>query len=274
MAATLGVIAGRGDLPGLVVEACQRQQRPCFVIAFEGDTDPACYKNVPYELIGFEKIGKGLKALTKNRVKDLVMVGQVGRPELTKLRPDVTTVRLLASILRFRNTGDDALFKAIIAFLEGRGFIVHGVQEVLPEIMAPRGVIGDIQPDARAQNDMSLGLEVARRIGEYDVGQAVVIQGGRVIGVEAAEGTDALLGRVKGLQTKGPGGVLVKVKKPRQDSRIDLPAVGPRTVEMAAAAGLRGIAVEAGSSIIIHRGKMIQKANELGVFLYGIKDNG
>lgn len=268
--APLGIIAGRGDLPQIVVQGCLALARPCFVVGFEGDTDASVLAQVPHVVIGMESIGVGLKALKKQGVKELVMVGPVARPELTKLRPDVTTVRLVASLLKFRKTGDDALFRAVVDFLEGRGFTVRGVHEVLPEIVTPMGVMGRVKPDARAENDIHVGLEVARLIGAYDIGQAVVVQGGRVIGVEAAEGTDALLKRVKALQTDAPGGVLVKVKKPQQDMRVDLPAVGPQTILNAAAAGLRGVAIEAGHTLMLHQDRMIEEANAKGLFLYGI----
>lgn len=268
---SVGIIAGSGDLPAMVIDVCKGRSQPCFVIAFEGETDLRALEDIPHMVIGLDKMGTAIAALRDRYIQDIVLIGRVGRPELAGMRPDFTTLRLLSRIARARRTGDNALFNTIIRFLEDTKFTVRGVQEVVPDIIAKRGVLGKVQPDARAQSDVSFGVEVARNIGAYDIGQAVVVQNGRVLGVEAAEGTDALLERVRALHNPdAPGGVLVKTKKPQQDERIDLPTVGPQTVENAHRAGLRGIAVEAGHAIIIHRQEMIERANALGIFLYGI----
>lgn len=267
----VGVVAGSGELPRMVVERFQRDKRPFMVVAFQNETHPETVIGVPHLWLTPDKLGTGIRELKHQGYRNLVMVGRVARPELTSLTPDFSTVRLLYRLLKSRRAGDDAVLAQVVGFMEDRGFTVHGVQEVMPDVVAPQGVMGSVTPDARAQADVALGIEVARHMGPYDIGQAVVVQGARVLAVEAAEGTDQMLSRIAPLQNKTPGGVLVKLSKPSQDIRVDLPAVGPETVRNAAKAGLRGIALEAGRSIMIRREAVIAEANRLGLFLYGVK---
>ncbi len=168
--------------------------------------------------------------------------------------------------------GDDGLFSAIAKELEIEGFRVVGAHDLLdPAATVPEGPLGRIAPDAEAAGDITRGIEIARAIGALDIGQAVVVQQGLVLGVEAIEGTDALLRRCAGLRRDGAGGVLVKVQKPEQESRIDRPTIGPRTVQLAAEAGLRGIAAEAGATLLIDRDEVIRTADAAGLFVVGVR---
>jgi DUF1009 family protein len=168
------------------------------------------------------------------------------------------------------NHGDDRLLGVVVQELEGEGFRVIGVDDVCRNLLAPEGPLTRARPDGVAGRDIALGIEVARRLGELDVGQAVVVQQSHVLGVEAAEGTDALLRRCAGLRREGPGGVLVKVKKPQQERRADLPTIGAETVRGAAAAGLRGIAVEAGHTLVVDRRRTVEDAAAAGLFIVGV----
>jgi len=269
---TLGIIAGTGRLPLQLIEACQAAGRGVFVLAFEGSTDPAVIANVPHAIVPMGDIGTALEHLHKAKAKELVMAGRVQRPTLAMLKPDKAAAKLIARMGGSLFAGDDALLKTVIAFLEDEGFTVIGVQNVLQSLVAPEGIMGKVQPSDHAKTDIAYGIEVARRLGELDVGQAVVVENGYVLGVEAAEGTDALLARVGKLrQLKERAGALVKIKKPLQERRVDLPAIGPKTVENVYAAGLSGIAVEAEGSLILDRDIVIAKADELGLFLVGIR---
>jgi DUF1009 family protein len=146
--------------------------------------------------------------------------------------------------------------------------------ELVQGLLAAEGRYGRIGPDRQARIDIARGFAAAKAIGALDIGQAVVVQQGLVLGVEAIEGTDALIARVRTLRREGAGGVLVKVPKPRQERRIDLPAIGVETLEAAAAAGLRGIAVEAGGALIIDRAKVAARADALGLFVVAMAPAG
>ena len=270
MAPKLGILAGSGELPLRLIDACRAAGRPFFVLAFEGAADLADFADVPHASLRLGAAAEGLRLLRENGVQELVMAGPVRRPTLDSLRPDWRAAKLFARI-GLRAIGDDGLLSAVIKELELEGFRVVGAHSLLESLLAPAGHWGKIAPDAQARADIERGLEVARALGAVDVGQAVVVQQGIVLGLEAAEGTDALIERAGRLQDEGPGGVLVKAAKPGQERRADLPTVGVATVQACARAGLRGIAVEAGMALVIDQAAVAAAADAAGLFAAGIK---
>lgn len=209
--------------------------------------------------------------------RELVCIGTLLRPALRDLRLDWTTLRLLPRIYGFFRGGDDHLLTALGRLLEEHGFRLLGAHEVAPEILAPAGVLGDRAPAARDWEDIKRGFAVLDAIGSFDVGQAVVIANGRVLAIEAAEGTDGMLERVAALREVGRAperagvGVLVKAPKPQQDRRLDLPSIGPTTVERVRVAGLAGIAVRAREAIIIEPVALAEAARRAGIFVVGVE---
>lgn len=269
--ATLGIIAGGGDLPGRLIAACRRLGRPFFVVALEGFAEPAVIGDAPHAWVRLGAAGEAFRILREQGVADVVMGGRVRRPSLGDLRPDWQAARLFARI-GMKALGDDKLLRAVIAEIEAEGFRVIGVEDILAdEILAPSGVLGRHAPDDQAHADVAHGVRIARGLGALDVGQGAVVQQGLVLAVEAIEGTDAMLGRCAALRRDGPGGVLVKTAKPGQERRADLPTIGVTTVENAHAAGLRGIAVQAGGALMIDRAGIVARADALGLFIMGIE---
>jgi hypothetical protein len=269
MADRLGVLAGAGELPSRVIAAARALSRPVFVLAFEGIADPAVVAGLPHAWVRLGAVGEGMRILHENGVVDLVMAGAVPRPTLAALRPDWRAAKFYARV-GLKSLGDDGLLRAVIGELEDEGFRVLSLDDLLGNTLAPQGVLGAVAPDAAAEADIARGLVVARALGVLDIGQAVVVQQGLVLGVEAIEGTDALVARCAALRRDGPGGVLVKIAKPQQDRRADLPTIGPRTVAAAAASGLRGIAVEAGSTLLLDRAALVAAADAAGIFIVGV----
>ena len=180
----LGILAGGGDLPARIVEACRRTGRAFFVIAFEGQADAHTVEGCDHAWVPLEKAGKTIKLLNRAAVAEVVMAGHVRRPSLTSLRPDLRAARILARIGKAAG-GDDALLTAIVGELESEGFRVVGPDEILTDTLAPAEVYGAVAPDARAAGDIERGIEVIRGLGALDVGQAVVVQHGVVLGIEA-----------------------------------------------------------------------------------------
>jgi UDP-2,3-diacylglucosamine hydrolase len=268
----LGLIAGTGRLPQQLIEACKAANRPIFVLAFDESADPALLDGVPHAVVSLGSVGEALDRLRAANVQEIVMAGRIGRPALTDLRPDLAGVRLLGRLGAGLFAGDDAMFKVIVSFLEDEGFTVIGSGDVLKDLLAPEGVMGRIHPDTQHMADIALGFKAAKLLGTLDIGQAVVVENGYVLGLEAAEGTDSLLERCALLKKDPSGGVLIKARKPQQEVRVDLPAIGPKTIETVHACGMRGVAVEAGGSIIIDREETVARADALGVFLIGIRN--
>ena len=265
----LGIIAGGGMMPLRVAAAAQAAGREVFLLGLEGFAQPALLASYPHAFVRIGAAGRILELLRAHQVRDLVLVGTVRRPGFFDLRPDAEGAKLLARIGRAAFAGDDGLLRAVIKVLGELGFNVLGAHEVLREALGPRGLLTRTAPDAQAMADISRGIEVARRLGEVDVGQGCVVQLGLVLAVEAIEGTDAMLARCGALRRDGVGGVLVKLVKPGQERRADLPTIGAQTIHNAAAAGLRGVAFEAGGTLLAEREEAIALADAAGLFLLG-----
>jgi UDP-2,3-diacylglucosamine hydrolase len=266
----LGILAGGGALPGKVAAAARAAGREVFLVGLEGFADPSVLAPWKHAMARLGAGGRILSLLRAEGCEDLVLVGPVRRPSLLDLRPDAEGARIVARVGRAAFGGDDGLLAAVVRVLGEEGFRVLGAHEILTEAVAPKGLLTAAAPDAQASVDVARGVEVARALGAVDVGQSCVVQQGIVLAVEAAEGTDAMLARVGTLRRPGPGGVLVKLVKPGQDRRADLPTIGPDTVLAAAAAGLRGIAFEAGGTILAERPAMVAEAERTGLFLLGL----
>ena len=200
------------------------------------------------------------------------------RPAIWHIRPDIKTLRLLPRIFGLFRGGDDHLLKGVAAIFEEHGFRLLGAHQIAPEILMPEGPLGREQPRARDHADIAKGMALLDAISPFDVGQAVVVADARVLATEAAEGTDEMLGRVAELRRSGriaPAsgrGVLVKAAKRGQDRRFDLPSIGPRTIEGAARAGLAGIAVVAGSTVVAEAERIAELADRERLFVFGVRD--
>ena len=265
----LGVLAGGGALPRLVAAAAAARGESPFVLAFRNHADASIGDGLDHDWVRLGAIGRALDSLKSAGVTDLCLVGRFDRPSWRDLLPDARGAQFLSRI-GFDKLGDHALMGVIAEGLEGEGFRIVGPHEVAPELLAPAGPIGRHAPDAGMRDDLARAAEVATAIGRLDAGQGAVVQQGVVLAVEAAEGTDAMLARAGELTRKGRGGVLVKVKKPQQDPRLDLPVIGLRTVEAAAEAGLAGIGVEAGASLVVDRAAVAALADRKRLFVVGL----
>jgi DUF1009 family protein len=266
----LGIIAGRGDLPALIIEAAQAQGRNPFILALEGQTSPNLVAGVEHSWVRLGAVTAALDALRLANCEDIVFVGAVERPSLLKLGLDVRGTKIFAKH-GIAALGDDRLLSIIIKELETEGFTVLGADDLLKELLVEEATIGRYHPDESAEIDIRRGLEAAKALGVLDVGQAVVSQQGQILGVEGVEGTDGLINRCATLQREGPGAVLVKIKKPGQERRVDLPTIGVETVRACGGAGFRGIAIEAGSTLVLHRDAVAAAADDAGLFLVAIK---
>lgn len=269
---TLGLIAGSGSLPLAVIDACQKAKRPVFVLALKGHANADILKQSKGEFIRLGAIGKAIRLLKKNGVRDIVFIGAVRRPSVSEIMPDLKALSMLIKV-GFRLLGDDNLLKILVAEANRQGFDVVGVDTIVPELLATEGVYGRIEPDKQDKLDIERGVEVAKKLGQVDVGQAVIVQHGLVLSVEGIEGTAELIKRTAKLKRKGEGGVLVKVAKPQQDRRVDLPTIGPATVQAVHDAGFKGIAIESGAALLAESDKMMVLADKLGVFVMGVSCN-
>lgn len=264
----LGIIAGGGALPALLAESCERQGLSPFIVALAGHADPEILRGREHLEIPLGHAGSAIAALKERGIRDIVLIGAVRRPGWGELAPDLRTLKFLARI-GTRALGDDGLLKIVRDELELEGFILHGIQDFAGDLLTPAGVLGRHKPDSGQREDIARGFEVSQALGALDVGQACIVQGGIVLGVEGAEGTDELIRRCAPLHRKGRGGVLVKTCKPGQERDLDLPMAGPQTLRLAAQSGLSAVALHAGRSLSVDRAEMIRIADKAGLVLTG-----
>ena len=270
----LGLIAGGGDLPLAIAARCEVEERALFVIRLSGFADPHLVRYSGVEC-GIAEIGKSLSALKAAGCAAVCFAGTVARPDFKALKPDFKGATLLPGIIAAATKGDDALLRKILSVFEGEGYAIEGADDILGGETLPVGPLGRLTPSEDQLADLMKALHVAEKAGELDIGQGAVVCDGLVLAVEAQEGTDAMLGRVAGLPADLRGatdnlkGALGKAPKPIQDLRVDMPVMGARTIEMAAAAGLAGVGGVAGKLILIDRAAIIEAADRLGLFVWG-----
>ncbi len=267
----LGVLAAGGSIPIAVCEAALAQGIEIQVVALRGQGN-AELSRFPHRWVRIGEVGGLIAAFREANCREIVIVGSLRRPDLWRSRVDFGLIRHLPTILSLTRGGDDTLLTRVVRFFEAQGFTVRGAHEIAPVLLAPKGSCGAFSPEAEDRRDIDKGLALLNALGPFDVGQAAVVAHGHVLAVEAAEGTDEMLKRCAALRQWGRrkrAGVLVKAPKPGQELRVDMPAIGPRTVEFAAAAGLAGIAVVSGRVMIADQAEMVSLADSHGLFVTG-----
>lgn len=271
-ATVVGILAGGGALPREIADAVRGAGGRVVIVGLEGEADAATFLTHDITLVNWGQIGRMIRTFKAKGVTDLVIVGRVSRPDLSRIRTDLGFWSNLPRILRIMAAGgDDNVLRRVVRFFEGHGFRVRGPAEVAPVLVIGEGPLGRHRMSAADGQDVARGREVVARLAAFDIGQAVVVTGGRVVAIEAVEGTDAMLERVAGRHREpGGGGVLVKRPKPGQELRVDMPAIGPETVARVVAAGLSGIAVEAGATLAANRAELLRRADEHGIFVVGV----
>jgi DUF1009 family protein len=265
----LGILAGGGELPALLIQACRRRGWDFHVMAISGNADAATIGEAPHDWVRVTDYGRITSRLKELGVERLVFCGKVERPPLKDLLIGWRTVLFLARI-GGRLISDNRLLEAIVKEFESDGFSVIGPADVEPSLLARSGSYGTEAPSETELRSIALGFAAARETGRRDIGQAAVVQGERVLDVEGADGTNALIARCAGRQREGRGAILVKARKPQQEMRCDPPVVGPVTLQKAAAAGFRGIAVEPGGVLVLEAAALGRAADAAGMFLSGV----
>jgi len=273
----LAILAGGGGVPREIADSAAARGIPVSIVAIAGEAD-ADFSGYPLTRVNWGQIGAMLRALKAARATDLVIVGRVHRPELRDLKPDLGLFRYLPKIVRIVAAGgDDSVLRRVVRFFEQQGLNVIAPGDAAPELVIGEGPLGSARSGAGDRADIALGFDLVRALGPYDIGQSVIVGGGRIGAVEGAEGTDRMIARAARRRAASDsmpsgGGVLVKRSKPGQDMRVDMPAIGPATVDGASSAGLAGIAVEAGRVLVADRRLTVSRADGAGIFVEGEPD--
>src|SRR5437667_12105891 len=272
----IGLIAAGGVMPFAVADSLVARGLNPVLFALKGACDPVRVERFRHHWISVGQVGRAVKLFRSENCRDLVFIGTLVRPALSEIRLDWGTLRVIGRVWAAFRGGDDHLLSGIGRILEQDGFRMVGIKDVAPDLLMPEGCLTLKSPDENAVADIAKGRDVLRALSPFDIGQAAVVIDGHVVGVEDIEGTDGLLARVARLRAEGRiraaagRGVLVKAPKRGQDLRFDLPTVGPRTVEGAVKAGLGGIAIIAGNTIVVEPQAMIETADAAGLFVTGL----
>jgi len=272
----VGLIAGGGALPFAVADSLAARGVASVLFALRGVCDAQKVERFRHHWISVGQLGRATKLFRAEGCRDLVFIGTLTRPALLEIRLDWRTLRVARQVWAAFRGGDDHLLSGIGRILEQDGFRMVGIRDVAPDLLMPAGCLTRAAPDAQAEADIARGRDVLNALSPFDIGQAVVVIDGHVIGVEDIEGTDGLLARITGLRWQGRirsaagRGVLVKAPKSGQDLRFDLPTIGARTVDGAREAGLAGIAVAAGATQIVDPQAVVAAADAAGLFVTGI----
>ena len=264
----VGIIAGGGALPIRIAEACQHRGDPYLVLATDefADEIPAQLASVRIPL---SKLGRAFSALRQSTCRDVVFAGQFERPGgRVRFRPDFTAAWFFVRHLTAFRRGDDTLHRIMAREFERAGFRVVSPLDVAPSLAAAGGYLTQTRASKYERTDLLHAFKAAKAHGRSDEGQAVVLRQGVVVGREGRRGTDAMLREIS--HTKGKGGILAKAMKPDQIRAVDPPAIGASTVEAAATAGLDGLVIEAGSTVIVDLETVVATADRLGLFIYGV----
>ena len=279
----LAVLAGSGGLPRRVVSAVRQQGREIYIGRLEGDALPKnaapfqSPSDIPsFSLSALGDLPKFCDWLSKHNVGEVCLVGGVRKPAVRELlqprnifilRRAARAAKVGKTRARMITMNDSALLNLARGYFVSRGIALVSPQDFLPDLLADAGALGQHAPSAADRADIAKGAQILQTLAAADLGQGVVVSAGLVLGVEAAPGTDALLAQIAALNEGG--GVLVKGARPNQDMRLDLPSIGPQTIEAAARAGLKGVALEAGASLLLERERVVARADEAGLFVYG-----
>ena len=260
----IGLIAGQGSIPEALAARWESQGLTPVIVGLKDITDTAIFKNRIASEFSIGQAGHILNFFKSHGVTKLVMVGALTRPNFWTLRTDFVGMSIVARLL-FRQMGDDGLLRFIRHEIEKFGIHVVGIHEYMPELLCPAGVLTKTSPTSDELKSISMGFTAAKQHGANDKGQSIVVNASGVCGYESKDGTNALIKSCAGQV----GAILVKVSKPQQDMALDMPTIGVNTVQNILKSGFRGIAVEAGKTIIVDQDEVVRLCDEHGLFLIG-----
>ncbi len=260
----LGIFAGRGSLPMMLIEDCQKKNRPFVVFLLQGEKYEEDYSEFNPYILPYGEVEKFLRILREKNVKNLVFIGGVTKPNFSSLKVDKTGALLLAKILANKILGDDAVLRAVIKFFEKQGLKILRIDQLLDCMVSQKITLTKVAPSLAQLEDIALGVRAIKHFSDFDIGQSLVVAQKQIIAIEALEGTDEMILRCKDLRQNS---VLIKMKKAKQSMKADLPTIGVTTIKNCAAVGIAGIAVQANSTLILQKDEAIKTADELGLFL-------
>jgi len=267
---SIGIMAGSGQFPALVARGARAEGQRVVVCGFHGNTDPALAAEADlFEMLHLGQLGKLIDFFKQNGVTRVCMAGAISKPRalnIMDLKPDFRVAKLIFKLAG--NKGDDAILRAVADELQSEGIAIVRPDDLVPALRSPVGILGRVRPDKDTTDDVRYGYRIAKAVGALDIGQCVVVRSGMVIAVEGIEGTDAAIAR--GGELGGAGCTVVKVVKPDQDRRLDLPSIGAGTIELLARYKMTCLAFDADGALFFDRAAALAAANRNGIAVVGL----
>ena len=269
----VGLIAGEGDFPLEVAQSISQKNIEVFIVALKNIASKDI-ERYPHIWVRMGQIGKAIQALKENNCEELILIGGVKKPNLWLLKPDFGALKLFFKLVMLPSKGDASILKTLLQFLEiDNKFKVVGAEKYIPHLLMSEGLLAGEKIDKQTQIDIDIAIANCINIGFKDIGQACVVVNGEIITSEDVSGTDNMLRNLVSKEIKfSKKGVLVKLTKPIQDKRVDLPVIGMQTIHLVKEIGLKGIAIENRSSFILEKEQVIKFANDNEIFIYGFNN--
>lgn len=264
----LAIFAGRGELPKILIKNCQKNGVEFQIFLLASEEYEIDYSEFNPISVYYGEAEKFLKAVKENNIKKLIFIGAVNKPNFSEIKADKTGAILIAKIVASKILGDDAVLRTVIKFFEKQGLEILKIDDLLDDIVSKKGVLSVFQPDSQDYENIELAKKAIMHFSKFDVGQALIVAQKQIIAVEAIEGTDAMIKRCNSLKIDYKDqAILVKMKKIGQSAKADLPVIGVDTIVNCHENGIKGIAIQAGKTLIINKEEVVAKVNELGLFL-------
>lgn len=268
---TLAIFAGRGLLPKMLIENCQKNNQKFKLFLLESESYEIDYSQFNPVKLPYGAIGKFLEILQQNNIKNLIFIGAVNKPNFSTIKVDKKGAILLTKIVASKVLGDDAVLKTVIKFFEKEGLKILKIEDFLNDIVAQKSILTKTQPTPENLADIDLAKKAIRAMSEFDIGQSVIVAQKQIIAVEALEGTDSMIARFDMLSADfKQNAVLVKMKKSKQSTKADMPTIGEDTIKNCYKSKIKGIAIQAGATLIINKEALIKIADELGIFIIAV----
>lgn len=267
ISSNLGIIAGGGDLPGEIANIHYNNGGKVYIAALEGEGNIDPIKQFPHKIFKIGSVSKIIDYFQAHAVRNIIFVGTIKRGDFSSIKVDIDGAKLIAKITTQKLLGDDNILRVIADFFEKKGFKVISPQDILDSDVGSNKLLTDKKPSKQDLMDIEIGVNALKALSPFDVGQGVIINNRRVIGIEGVEGTDNLISRCSSYKPITYGGVLVKTMKTSQDHRLDIPTIGPKTIDALAQFKYNGVAIEDGGVILVDNAKTIGLANKHKIFI-------
>lgn len=268
MQGKLAILAGNGKLPQILIDSCLSKKQEFILFLLEGQKYDIDYSQYNPVLINYGGVGKFVDILKRENISDIVFIGGVKKPNFAQLKMDKLAALLVGKILANKILGDDAVLKTVVKFFKKQGFNIIAIDDILDCVVSKKGCLTTVRPSEEDMHNIEIGKKAISSFSKFDVGQSVIVAQRQIIAVEAVEGTANMIQRVKNLEVDYKNeSILVKMKKKKQSRQADLPTIGVDTILDCKKSSIKGIAIQAKSTILVEKETLINKANDLKIFI-------